>query len=338
MIIFRRLIIAAVTVVCLGVCGFLMFNRPPADIPAERVIAVNPGATLSGISAVLERDNLIRSRYFFMFMHYLKRGTIKSGTYAINSNYTTLDVLKTLHSGKSVSRKVTIPEGSNIYEIAVLLEEAGITSGKRYIQACSDITLLNRAGIASKTFEGYLFPDTYYFSINSSPESIISVMHGRFRKIYMEIKGKYQSERVLSDSSYLKLASLIEEEARIPEERKYISSVFHNRLQRDMKLDCDPTVRYAVKKFRGKIYYRDLDSDSPYNTYVHKGLPPTPITNPGRSSIIAAFNPAHTDYLFFVARNDGSHYFSEKLSEHNRAVQRFQRGKNNGFIDRQRLE
>jgi UPF0755 protein len=134
----------------------------------------------------------------------------------------------------------------------------------------------------------------------------------------------------------LTLASLIEKEASIPAERKLVSSVFHNRMKRGMRLDCDPTVRYAVKNFDRPLTYRDLASDSPFNTYRHRGLPPTPICSPGREALLAALRPAKTDYLFFVARNDGSHYFSTSLREHNRAVDYYQKGINNGFRDKQR--
>jgi UPF0755 protein len=142
----------------------------------------------------------------------------------------------------------------------------------------------------------------------------------------------------LSLNDVIKLASLIEEEAAIASERKYVSSVFHNRLKAGMKLDCDPTVRYAVKNFKGKILFRDLKSDSPYNTYMHKGFPPTPISSPGRESILAAINPAKSDYLYFVARNDRSHYFSVSKAEHDLAVKKYRDGINSHFEDNQRLD
>ena len=140
----------------------------------------------------------------------------------------------------------------------------------------------------------------------------------------------------LNSDTLINLASLIEKEAKLPSERNLISAVFHNRLKRGIALYCDPTVRYAVKKFKGRITYSDLKTDSPFNTYKYRGLPPTPICSPGKESIIAALNPAKSSYLYFVARDDGSHYFSKTLKEHNRAVDYYQKGINNGFVDSQK--
>lgn len=171
----------------------------------------------------------------------------------------------------------------------------------------------------------------------SDARYIIKIMNERLKHILNDIDLSGLNKLKLNMHELLTFASLIEKEAKIPSERKYISAVFHNRRRFGMKMDCDPTVRYAVKKFTGAIYRKDLESESPYNTYVHYGLPPTPISSIGMDSIISALNPAPVDFLFFVARNNGSHYFSRTLKEHYRAVDYYQKGIKNGFIDKQRL-
>jgi UPF0755 protein len=168
--------------------------------------------------------------------------------------------------------------------------------------------------------------------------NVIVIMHNRFRAVIKSIGHSAINDSGMKLDDVIKLASLIEEEAAVPAERKYVSSVFHNRIKKGMRLDCDPTVRYALKKFTGKLYLNDLKIDSPYNTYRYRGFPPTAISCPGRDSIIAALYPADTDFLYFVARNDRSHYFSVTLREHNMAVAKYIRGINNGFIDNQRLD
>jgi len=332
----KRILLIIIVLIISGIITAYYLNRS-TDMGSDVSLDIKRGMTLSSVSIILEKKEIIRSRYFFIILSYIKGTTVKSGSYVISKGMTTSEILNKLGSGRSLSKKVTIPEGSNIYEIAEILDNNGIVDGPAFVRACRNRSLLSKLGIKAQSIEGYLFPDTYFLKVKQPPSNVIKIMAGRFRAVMKEVRASVSSDTDLSESDMVKLASLIEEEARIPKERKYISSVFHNRLKKGMKLDCDPTVRYAVNKFRGKIYYRDLDSDSPYNTYKHRGLPPTAITNPGRSSLIAAMKPADTDFLFFVARNDGSHYFSERLSVHNRAVQKFQRGKNNGFIDRQKL-
>ncbi len=334
----RSILYTLVIFLIVGGVVFYILNSP-VERTGDALFKVRGGATLSEVGGELKEKGFIRSKYFFIVLNrFIFGGAVRAGTYEIGGNFTTLDIIRTLRGGRSLMRRVTIPEGSNIYEISAILERRGIIRGATFLRACFDRALLSRLGLKSRSFEGYLFPDTYMFSPGMTAESLVKVMFRRFQKVFREVRRSASYKNKLSRNDLVKLASLIEEEARVAKERKYISSVFHNRLRMSMKLDCDPTVRYAVKRFRGRIYKRDLESDSPYNTYRHRGLPPTPISCPGRASLRAAMEPATTNFLFFVARNDGSHYFSERLATHNRAVQKFQRGKNNGFIDRQILE
>jgi UPF0755 protein len=248
-----------------------------------------------------------------------------------------LGILYKLVSGDVLTHRITIPEGFNVYQVAERLEAAGVTAPGEFLYHAFNGRYLETLGIRAPSAEGYLFPDTYVFPEGSDPRDILPVMIKRLRSVLSSMDLARSKDHGLSAHEILTLASLIEKEAKIPSERRVISSVFHNRLKRGMKLDCDPTVRYAVKKFSGRLSVQDLAFRSPYNTYVTIGLPPTPICMPGRDSIDAALNPDETEFLFFVARNDGSHYFSEKLRDHNRAVDFFQKGVKNGFIDRQKL-
>jgi len=313
-------------------------NQPPKEMK-ETIFKVEDGESSYNIGVRLKKNNLIKSINFFVITGKFRLGNKpQSGKYKIRKDMTSIDILAALYYGKVMSEKVTIPEGYNMYEIADRLESYGITNKTEFLKLCNDKNFLKNIGINSISAEGYLFPDTYNFKEGMKPEEVIKIMYKRFLNVIKNIGIDEMKKSGLSVSDVIKLASLIEEEAAIESERKYISSVFHNRLKKGMKLDCDPTVRYAVKKFTGKIYLRDLNTDSPYNTYMYKGFPPTPISSPGRASIIAAINPAKTDYLYFVSRNDRSHYFSATKEEHDLAVKKYRDGVNTHFVDDQRLD
>jgi UPF0755 protein len=312
-------------------------NQPPKGIK-ETIFKVESGESSHQIAVKLKEKNLIKSVRFFDSIGKLRMGKRpQSGKYKIKKDMTSLNILTHFYFGKVMSAKVTIPEGYNIYEIADRLEKYEITSKTEFLKLCKDRNFLRKIGIDSGTAEGYLFPDTYIFKEDMKAEEVIKIMYRRFLNVIRSIGIDEINKSGLSLSDIIKLASLIEEEAAIDSERKYISSVFHNRLKRGMKLDCDPTVRYAVKNFTGKIYLKDLKTDSPYNTYMYKGFPPTPISSPGKASIIAAIHPIKTNFLYFVSRNDRSHYFSVTKEEHNLAVKKYRDGINTHFADNQRL-
>lgn len=331
----KILFLGAVISLFIVLLGYYL-NSPPSMMRDE-IFVVHENESLRIVGERLKKDNLIKNSIFFMVS-----GTVipdynyKKGRYKIKSGMTSFDILMMLHIGRVLSEKVTIPEGYNIYEIADKLDDSGITSKKEFLRYCSDRQFLKSIGINSITAEGYLFPDTYVFSEGMNAGEIIKTMYKRFSNVIENIGTDEFKKSGLFFSDVIKLASLIEEEAAVYSERKYISSVFHNRLKMNMRLDCDPTVRYAVKKFKGKIYFSDLKTDSPYNTYIYKGFPPTPISSPGRDSIVAAIRPAETGFLYFVSRNDGSHYFSTSLKEHNNAVKKYRDG-DRVFSDNQRL-
>ncbi|MBN2078755.1 MAG: endolytic transglycosylase MltG [Spirochaetes bacterium] len=314
------LAVALTAAAFLGLIAWL--NAPPAGM-MDTVFTVTRGETIRVIARNLEKRGLIKSRSFFLIASRpLWSRYVRAGRYRITERMTTLGIMLRLFRGEIVTRRITIPEGFNLYQIRDRLEANGITPQGSFMRDAEDPAFLRRLGISSQSAEGYLFPDTYRFPEDSDARDVIRTMHRRLKQV---IEETFPAGHGSDLHRVLTMASLIEKEARIPSERGIISSVFHNRLKRGMKLDCDPTVRYAVKRFTGPIRLSDLRSDSPYNTYRRGGLPPTPICSPGRESIVAALRPDASDYLFFVARNDGSHHFSRTLAEHNRAVARYQR-------------
>ncbi len=316
---------------------FVYLNSPPLHMEDE-ILVIEKGETLKGVARDLKEKNLIRNESFFVYLAILQGDSkVLTGTYKIFRDMSSRDIIKRLSSGDVILKKITIPEGYNLYEIADLLEENNITSGNEFLKYSFNREFLDSINIFALSAEGLLFPDTYVFSESRDARDIIIAMHKHFKNIMNSIDLSPLKNLKLDNYELIILASLIEKEAKVPHERRYISAVFHNRLKRNMTLGCDPTIRYAVKKFKGTITYSDLKHDSPYNTYIHPGLPPTPICSPGKESLLAALDPVSTSYLYFVARNDGSHYFSKSLKEHNRAVDFYQKGINNGFTDDQKL-
>lgn len=330
----KKILFYIVTFLLISGACYFFFNSAPAGSKGGTFI-VKYGETLNEVSTRLKGEGHITSITFFKIQSYvLQKKFLKAGKYKIYPSMSSFDIISTFARGKVISKKITIPEGFNIFQISERLEANAVTDSKKMLYYLNNEEFLKSIGIESKSAEGYLFPDTYVFAEESDPRDIISMMTA---KMFSELKKLNQQNSKMDTHQLLVLASLIEEEAQVKTERPYISAVFHNRIRLNMKLECDPTVRYAVKKFTGRITYRDLASDSPYNTYRHKGLPPTPICSPGAASIKAALNPAESGFLFFVARNNGSHYFSTNLREHSRAVDFYQKGLKNGFIDRQKL-
>jgi UPF0755 protein len=315
---------------------FFYFNSPPLKMRSDTFL-IERGESLSHVAVRLKEKSLISNKFFFVYLAAAEgRRNIITGNYKIYRGMTSREIINIFSRGDILRRKITIPEGYNLYEIAARLEENAITDKDDFMQFAFDREYLQSIGISSQSAEGLLFPDTYTFAENQDARDVIIIMHKQFLSVAKSLNYKNIKKLKLNMYDIINLASLIEKEARIPGERKYISAVFHNRLKRKIPLGCDPTVRYAVKNFNERLTYEDLKYESLYNTYLHTGLPPTPICSPGKDSILAAMNPVKTDYLYFVSRNDGSHYFSKTLKEHNGAVEFYQKGINNGFIDRQK--
>ena len=235
------------------------------------------------------------------------------------------DILQRITTGQTVIHPITIPEGFRITEIADLLIQRGLIDKNKFMGLTGDKELLQTMEIPGDSLEGYLYPETYHFSKFTDERKIIQKMLETFKE--RAIKPEYiDRARKLNFTFHeiITLASLIEKETGVDEERNIISSVFHNRLRKKMLLQTDPTVIYAMRNFDGNIRKKDLSIDSPYNTYKNRGLPPGPIASPGIKSIHAALYPEKTKHLYFVSKKNGSHQFSNNLIDHNRAVKKYQ--------------
>ena len=303
------------------------YASTPADMDADsRIFVVSTGQGVSEIAGRLASEGLIVHPHGFRLFARINGldKKIKTGEYSLSAAMSPSEILDKLISGKVLLYRLTIPEGYTMSQIADLVGSSGIAERDDFIRALSDRRLLEEQKIEADSFEGYLFPDTYFFPKNTPAEKIIDVLVTRFRAVFTPERLKRAVELGLTVHEVVTLASIIEKETGVPQERPIIASVFHNRLKRGMRLESDPTVIYGIKDFDGNITRKDLATPTAYNTYRIKGLPPGPIANPGEKAIEAALYPADTAYIYFVARRDGTHHFSTNIRDHNRAVAKYQ--------------
>lgn len=298
-----------------------------APLPAAgAIVFIPPGVSFRAVAARLHSAGVIRHPLLLTAwarLHGLDR-SVHSGEYRFAEPVTPIAALDALQSRADDTRSVTIPEGLTAEQVTVLLEEQGYGGRDVFHCAMDDIRLLQEFALPATGIEGYLFPDTYAFAATTEPVDIVRIMLARFRQQSTELAAR-RAAAGLSEADMVTLASVIEKETGHADERKLISGVFRNRLRLGMPLQSDPTILYGRGDPRGPITRADLADPRSYNTYVHRGLPPGPIANPGRAALEAAIDPAATNALYFVSRNDGSHEFSDTLEAHNRAVQKFQR-------------
>jgi len=289
-------------------------------------ITILKGENFSTVLDKLLDGGIINQPVKFKILARLKKydKKIKAGDYRFSPSMTPVKILKIMKKGEVSFYKVTIPEGYNLKQIASVIAESGLVDQKKFIKLSTDPSYVREKKIAAETFEGYLFPDTYFFAKTAPCEEIFSIMLKRFQsKITTEMRNRAKNMN-MSIHQVITIASIIEKETGAPFERPVISSVFHNRLKKGMRLQSDPTVIYGIKRFDGNITKKNLKTATPYNTYVIKGLPPGPIANPGIESIKAALYPAETDFLFFVSKKNRTHKFSINIRDHNKAVRKYQ--------------
>jgi UPF0755 protein len=294
---------------------------------------VQKGRSVRAVAGSLGRQKVIKSPLAVTIAHklYYSRQRLKAGEYEFTFPARAKDVLFKIFRGRIYLRPITIPEGLTGDEVGELVAaQAGVEPGA-FRAAFRDTAAVAEWDPEAPDLEGYLYPDTYLLPRKVRAGDLVETMVGGFRKVFHEDWRKRAAELGLSVRAVVILASLIEKETALAGERPLVSAVFRNRLRLGMKLDCDPTVIYALRladKYSGRLLSKDLQFPSPYNTYLHAGLPPGPICNPGRQSLEAALFPAPENYLYFVARGDGSHHFSRSLSEHRQSVQKYQLKKN----------
>ena len=308
-------------------------TRGPLRAPdqAPTALEVPAGASAETIGQLLQERGLVRHPLVFRALVWLRGqgSALKAGSYELDGPLSLEQIVDKIARGEVVRNDLTFPEGKVLEEMADLAEAKGIPAAE-FLSAARDPALVRDLDPLATDLEGYLFPDTYDLPAGTNRgAALVARMVQRFRDVILPLREDLLA-RKLSLREVVTLASVVEKETGQPAERPRIAAVFQNRLDRKMPLQTDPTVIYALRRagrWDGNIRKKDLDIDSPYNTYRRPGLPPGPIASPGREALLAALHPADTKDLYFVSRNDGSHQFSETLTEHERAVDRYQRSR-----------
>lgn len=354
--------LAMVVVVCTGfvalAAGALTirwaFSYPDRPLPGPTKpfgLTIAKGTTFGQLLAQLRKEGIVRRPFLFrMFANSSgMAGKLRPGRYTISPRPTPRQLLSMFVKGpKIVLKRVTIPEGKHLLEVARIIAVAGISDEKSLVDTMRSRSFARRLGIGGDSVEGYLFPDTYRFRPDSSPELILRTLVKRHRRVMRELKARHPSYLIrlrnrfrFDDHDIVTLASIVEKETGVARERPLIAGLFLNRLSlptfRSRKLETDPTIIYgctvpirkspACLQFKGRIRRIHLnDAENPYNTYQHAKLPPGPIANPGRAALRAVIRPTTSKYLYFVSKNDGSHHFSKTFAEHDRMVTKYQRG------------
>ncbi len=310
--------------------------RQPADPEAgARVFWVAPGATLVPIAERLESAGMLPAKPLFgprVLVAYAQlRGVdreIKSGEYDLSAAMTPLEILEKIVQGAVKMHEVTLPEGLRLDEVAARFGDAGITDADAFLAQARDSELARSLGLPTASFEGYAYPETYRFRRHTPPDEVLARMVDEFKRRLTPADLETVAKSGYTLHQIVTLASIVEKESAQGHERPLIAGVYRNRLRIGMRLQSDPTVIYGMVQTRGSwdgdIRYRDLREDTPWNTYTRSGLPPSPIASPSIEAIRAVLHPADVPYLYFVARNDGSHEFSTNLTAHNAAVKRYQ--------------
>lgn len=319
-------------IVILGWQGISFLNQAPADGGQEIIFEVSSGSSLSSVANRLQQQGLVTDSFKFILFAKLtgEESSIKVGEYILKTDMTPRTVLNILSSGLSIKHDIVIPEGFNIFEIRDLLNTKWPGRGDEFFNIVTDKSKVQSLlKEEHDSLEGFLFPDTYQLTKYTSMSSLVDQMHSRFLETMASLPAESKIKMSLYDQ--VTLASVIEKETGAVEERQKISAVFHNRLKKRMRLQSDPTIIYGMAQKSGtmtkNIKREDILNPTPFNTYTVPALPVGPIANPGRDALIAALNPEEISALFFVSKNDGTHVFTEKLQDHNRAVKDFQLNK-----------
>ena len=312
----------------------------PVQPGGTQFVLLRPGSSSRRIAADLQSAGVIRSARAFLLIHYTLGSTLKAGEYKFDQPATARQIHDRLARGDIYVHTITIPEGYNLYDIAGVVQLAGLGSAQDFLNAAKgDVSQVRDLDPQAASLEGYLFPDTYGFTRTQSMHDIIAVMVHRFRReaaqlglicaVHQPPPSSESGAAGCADiHAVVTMASIVEKETAAPEERPMVAGVYYNRLQHRIALAADPTVIYATLvsgRYTGAIHQSDLQSDSPYNTYRHAGMPPGPIANPGRASLEAALHPAKTDFLYFVSNGNGRHRFARTLDEHSRNVAAYRR-------------
>jgi UPF0755 protein len=323
--------LVATVVLFVAIHFYIALFVPPSQEKDWKEVQVTEGMSFKAIAATLQKEGIIRYRGYFEIIGRLQGITrkVRVGYYGLSSHMSLWEVLDALRKGKIIEYEVVIPEGYNLYQIGWTLTGTPLISSdpNDFIKVATDKKFAHDLGIDADRLEGYLFPDTYYLPKGITVTDIAKRMVQRYKDVFTDDLRKRATELGYTEHQVVTLASIVEKEAKVDAERKLISAVYHNRLRQGMRLQADPTAVYGLKAWITKVTAQDLKRPTPYNTYLHKGLPPGPIANPGRGAILATLYPENVDYLFFVAQGDGSHYFSKDYGEHGKAIGRYKANK-----------
>ena len=325
----KTALVGAAGLLAIGTVITVLFLLTPPGSGEKTVLAdFGKGSSLKRFADDLAKKGVIRSPRLFVLYARLRgdAGRLQAGTYRFTDGLAPADILGRMTRGEVYEQRFAVPEGYSIYQVAELLEGRKLFSRERFLAACFDARLLSELKLPGKSVEGYLYPSTYGIRPGMDEATVIRLMVTAFRKSVGGMLGTGVAPGGLSRHQVVTLASVVEKEAKIPGEQPLIASVFLNRLRKGMPLQSDPTAVYGVRAFAGKVRKADILRENPYNTYLIKGLPPGPIGNPSAAAIKAVLQPAASTYLYFVARNDGTHQFSTSLAEHNRAVHTYLKG------------
>ena len=320
--------IGALLLLVIAAAGYLGYrlSRPYAGFSGDAFVDLPRGTSTASIANRLAQAGVVRSRWDFLLARVIERARpLQAGEYRFQNAASPFEVFDRIARGDIFYYELTVPEGKTTFDIAALVEQLGIFTAQDFLKAARDPALIRDLDPQAPSLEGYLFPSTYRVSRHTTPELVCRMMTGKFREVWAGLRMNANVHDTIT------LASLVEKEGKLPDERPVIAAVFENRLRIGMKLDCDSTTIYAAlleNRYRGTIYHSDLDSANPYNTYRHGGLPPGPIANPGVASIKAALAPAKSGALYFVLRPDGSgaHEFSKDIAAHDAATAQYRRG------------
>jgi UPF0755 protein len=313
----RRLLFLAVLV-----GGFLAYRAlaPYQGFSGETFVEIPRGTSTQGVAQKLAEAGVVRTPYDFLLARTTeRRRVLQAGEYKFDRAASAIEVFDRIARGDVYAIEFVVPEGKNMFDIAALAEQLKLFPAAQFLKAARNSALIHDLDPQAPTLEGYLFPNTYKLARTVTPERLCQIMTGKFREVWKGMKADADVHRTVT------LASLVEKEGKQPQDRPQIAAVFANRLRIGMKLDCDPTTIYAALlagRYNGTIHRSDLDSEDPYNTYRHAGLPPGPIANPGQDALEAALHPANIDALYFVLRPDGSgtHQFSKSIEDHEKAT------------------
>jgi UPF0755 protein len=309
-----------------GWCGWRL-TRPYQAFGTETFVEFPRGTGSRALAAALAQAGVIRSRWDFLLARALSpTRVLRAGEYRFTRPASPREVFDRIARGDSFYYTMVVPEGRNMFDIAAAAANLGLFPASKFLDAARDPSLIHDLDPDAPTLEGYLFPSTYHVGRHTTPAALCRMMIARFRDAWSRLVVSASAHRTVT------LASLVEKESKLPDERPRVAAVFANRLRLGMTLDCDPSTIYAAlveERYRGAIHRSDLESDNPYNTYRHAGLPPGPIANPGLDAIRAVLAPSDTDALYFVLRPDGSgaHEFSSNMTAHQAAVTLYRRAK-----------